>query len=714
MSQPMRDAFAPCAKGLEYLLVDELKQLGAETARESLAGVGFRGSDETIYRAVLWSRLASRILLPVAEFDAADPDALYAGVQSVDWDRHLAASGTLAVDASLIQSQLTHDRFVSQRVKDAVVDQLRDRHEQRPSVDTDAPDVRLNVFIRRDRATLSIDVSGGGLHRRGWRQAQGGAPLKETLACAVLLRAGWPTIAAEGGALVDPMCGSGTLLIEGARMAADIAPSLQRTHDGLRGWLGCDQALLARLRQELRIRSERGMSALLPRFFGFDHDPVALATAEKNLASAGLSNVATLACAPVSDLRRPPAFEHGLVVCNPPYDERMAADPALYRQMGDRLKQHFTGWRTAVLTADEGLGRAMGLSPDKRYVLFNGAIKCSLLCAGVRDQQAVVDRSPEPLSEGAQMVANRLRKNLKASRRWREREGVSCFRAYDADIPEYAGAIDVYRQADAEQGTHLHIQEYQAPADIPVDTARRRLSDLVRAACDVFELGRDRVALKTRSRAKGGSKYGVMQRRGETLVVAEAGLRFEVNLHDYLDTGLFLDHRPARARLRELAAGRDVLNLFCYTGAATVYAAAGDARSTTSVDLSTTYLEWAGRNLALNGQTGEQHRLVQADVPAWLAAERARFDLVFCDPPTFSNSARAGDFDIQRDHVALLDSCLARLRPGGTVLFSTNARRFKLDLDAFSDVEVVETSAERLPPDFARNPRIHRCWEFRG
>jgi len=713
MSAALR-AFAPCAKGLEYLLVDELKALGAVTAREALAGVYFEGSRETLYRAVLWSRLASRILLPLVEFDCADADALYQGVSGIDWDAHLAANGTLAVDASLVQSQLNHERYVAQRVKDAVVDQLRDRHGERPSVDTDSPDVRINVFIRRDRASVAIDLSGGGLHRRGWRRAQGGAPLKETLACAVLLRGGWPAIAAQGGALLDPMCGSGTLLIEGARMAADVAPGLDRVHDGLRGWRGADHALWQRLKDEARQRAQAGLAQLQPVFFGADADPEAIDNARSNLDSAGLDTLIRIERGDIAALRRPAGFERGLAVCNPPYDERLAADPALYRQLGVSLRRELAGWRSAVLSADESLAKAMGLYPEKRYVLFNGALRCTLECAEIRAAKERAETPAEPLTDGAQMVANRLRKNLRALKSWRAREAVSCYRVYDADLPEYAAAIDVYAEANDAAAVWLHVQEYQAPAEIPAAVTRRRLGEVVRAAAEVFALPRERIALKTRARGKGGSKYGVMARRGETVVVTEAGLRFEVNLFDYLDTGLFLDHRPSRARLRELSAGRDVLNLYSYTGSASVYAAAGGARSTTSVDLSSTYLEWAARNLALNGMTGSQHRLVQADVGDWLRAERARFDVIFCDPPTFSNSARAADFDVQRDHVPLLEACLARLRPGGTILFSTNARRFRLDDQSLPGVEVVETSQARLPPDFARNPRIHRCFELRG
>jgi 23S rRNA (guanine2445-N2)-methyltransferase / 23S rRNA (guanine2069-N7)-methyltransferase len=717
--------FATCAKGLEYLLVDELAALGAHSPREALAGVHFEGDLGTAYRACLWSRLASRILMPLAEFDAPEDTALYHGVRTIDWASHLAPTGTLAVDANLFASQMAHERYAEQRVKDAIVDQLREAHGTRPSVDTDAPDVRINLAVKRDRATLSLDLSGAALHRRGWRQGQGAAPLKENLACAVLLRGGWPEVHRAGGSLLDPMCGSGTLLIEGARMAGDVAPGLHRSYFGFLRWRGHDAALWDGLLAEARQRAAAGLAALRPVFFGYDADPEAIGIARRNALAAGVAEVVELDTRAVEALQPPPGAPPGLVVCNPPYDERLAADASLYRSFGAALRRGFAGWRAAVLTGNEELGRALGLRVGKRYALYNGALKATLLRIDAIEAGDAATRAPKPLSEGAQMVANRLRRNLRTSKAWRTREGVACYRAYDGDIPEYAAAIDVYRgwpetdadaagsASEADAQTWLHVQEYQAPADIPVETARQRLGDLVRAAIEVFEVPRDRVALKTRSRGKGGEKYGRMDRRGEFLRVREGDALLRVNLFDYLDTGLFLDHRPLRLRLAEESRGLRVLNLFCYTGAASVHAAVGGAASTTSVDLSATYLEWAGRNLALNGCAGRDHRLVQADALAWLEAERGRYDLIFCDPPTFSNSARADDFDLQREHLRLLRAAAGRLADNGLLLFSNNFRRFRLDPALEQEFEVREISAATVPPDFARNPRIHRAWEFR-
>ncbi len=707
--------FASCGKGLEYLLADELQALGCARATATVAGANAEGGAADAQRAVLWSRLASRVLWPLAEFDCPDEHALYAGAAAIDWAAHLDASMTIAVDAHVSGSAITHARYAAQRVKDAVVDVLRERSGARPDVDVEAPDVRLNLVVRKGRAIVSVDLGGGPMHRRGWRIAQGEAPMKETLAAAVLLRGAWPQVYAEGGALLDPMCGSGSLLIEGALMAADVAPGLLRhgTAPPTR-WRGFDTAGWQALVAEARARAEAGRAALRPVFHGSDLDPHAIQAAKRNAAAAGVDDVIGFEAADVRAL--PPRPEpRGLVACNPPYDARLAADPALYRALGDALRRATPGWRASLLCGDEALARATGLRATKTYQVFNGAIDCTLLVADpVAPPQRERRDAPVALSEGATMVANRLRRNLRATKAWREREGVSCFRAYDADIPEYAAAIDVYAEADDPSRLWLHVQEYAAPADIPEALARRRLGDLLAAAREVFALPRERIALKTRAVGKGGSKYaGGFDCRGEFLVVREGDARLRVNLFDYLDTGLFLDHRPMRLRLAQEAEDTRFLNLFGYTGAATVHAAIGRARTTTTVDLSGTYLEWCAANLQENGVGGARHQLVQADALQWLRADRGQYDLVFCDPPTFSNSKRAGDFDIQRSHVDLLRAAVARLAPGGVLYFSNNFRRFRLDADAVAQFARCEDiSAATLPPDFARNLRIHRTWRL--
>jgi 23S rRNA (guanine2445-N2)-methyltransferase / 23S rRNA (guanine2069-N7)-methyltransferase len=706
--------FASCGKGLEYLLADELLALGCAKATATVAGANVEGSLADAQRAVLWSRLASRVLWPLAEFECGDEGALYAGAAAIPWPEHLSPDMTIAVDAHVSGDAITHARYAAQRVKDAVVDVLRARTGARPDVDVEAPDLRLNLVVRKGRAIISVDLGGGPMHRRGWRRAQGEAPLKENLAAAVLMRGGWPQLYAEGGALLDPMCGSGTLLIEGALMAADVAPGLLRHGQALpSSWRGFDVASWQALVADARAREQAGRAALRSVFFGSDLDPHAIRAARENAERAGLVEVIGLEIGGIKELQAAEATR-GLVACNPPYDARLAADPALYRTLGDALRRATPTWRASLLCGDAELAYATGLRAAKKYQLFNGALECVLIVVDpIAPPQRERVETPVVLSEGAQMVANRLRKNLKKLKSWREREGITCFRAYDADLPEYAAAIDVYA-TDPDGDVWLHVQEYAAPAEIPEATTRRRLNELLVAARDVFALPAERVALKTRSIGKGGGKYGRLAQRGEFLVVREGDARLRVNLFDYLDTGLFLDHRPLRLRIAREAEDTRFLNLFGYTGAATVQAAVGRARQTTTVDLSATYLQWCADNLQANGLGGARHRLVQADALQWLQADSGQYDLIFCDPPTFSNSARADDFDVQRAHVPLLRAAVERLAPDGVLYFSNNFRRFRLDGDAIAQFALVEDiSAQTIPVDFSRDARIHRCWRVR-
>ena len=705
--------FVSCGKGLEYLLVDELLALGATKATATVAGANVEGELVDAQRAVLWSRLASRVLWPIAEFECPDELALYDGVAAIAWQEHLRSEHTLSVDAHVSGDAITHARYAAQRVKDAVVDTLRAQGQERPSVDVDHPDVRINLSLRKGRATISIDLGGGPMHRRGWRNVQNDAPLKENLAAAVLLRGGWPKAYHDGGALLDPMCGSGTLLIEGALMAADVAPGLQRHGRGLPSrWLGFDTGAWTQLVEEARERERVGRAGLKQVVFGSDIDPHAIRAAKENAEVAGVAEAIWFGVRDVVDLQAPP-FEQGTVVCNPPYDERLAADNALYRKLGNALQRTVPQWRASLLCGNPELAYATGLRANKKYQIFNGAIECALIVCdpvGVPRQQSA---TPSQLSEGATMVANRLRKNLRKFKTWRVRDAISCFRVYDADLPEYAAAIDVYTEAGGQARTFLHVQEYAAPEEIPDVDVRRRRNELLAAAAEVFALPAEQIAMKSRERGKGGSKYGKFQQRGELLTVRESGALLQVNLFDYLDTGLFLDHRPLRRHMAQESRGKRFLNLFCYTGVASVQAAVAGADSTTSVDLSGTYLEWCATNLSLNGFAGAQHRLVQADALRWLEAEKNRYDVIFCDPPTFSNSARADDFDIQREHVRLLRACVDRLTTDGVLYFSNNFRRFKLDAEGVGEfARCEEISAQTIPPDFERNARIHRCWRL--
>jgi 23S rRNA (guanine2445-N2)-methyltransferase / 23S rRNA (guanine2069-N7)-methyltransferase len=707
--------FAPSAIHLEALLAEELIAMGASDAVAARGGAAFSGSVELAYRACLWSRVASRVLLVLARFPAATPEALYEGVRSIRWGEHLRGESTLAVDCKVMQSSITHAHYAALKIKDAVVDQLREETGTRPSVDLANPDLHIRARVLRDEATISIDLAGEPLHRRGYRTRGVAAPLKENLAAAILLRAQWPRISSEGGELADPMCGSGTFPIEAAMIAADIAPGLQRARWGFARWNGHDRAAWENLLAEARARRDAGLARSIAPLRGYDHDATAVHTALANAERAGLSRLVHVERRALEDCAPVRAGSTGLLVANPPYGERIGANdalPGLYALLGRTMRERFPGWRAAVLAGDAELGHRLGLRATKIHSLYNGRIECSLLHFVIDEHAATRlprPTAPEARSASAGMLANRLRKNRKHLARWLEREGIACYRLYDADLPEYALAIDVY------EGTQrwVHVQEYAPPKTVDAAVARSRLREALGVILEVLDADESRLFLKTRRPQKGRSQYEKLGSGGALREVSEDGCRLLVNFEDYLDTGLFLDQRLTRRLLRELAAGRDFLNLFGYTGVATVHAALGGARSTTTVDLSRTYLDWARRNLELNGFTGSRHALIQADCLRWLQEPQARYGLIFLDPPTFSTSKRMqGTLDVQRDHVSLINRTERLLAPGGVLIFSTNLRTFAMDCEALPQLAFEDLSRATLPKDFERSPRMHHCWRI--
>ena len=720
----MPDFVMTAPRGAADLLTAELATFGAQDLRERPSGATCSGPLEVAYRACLWSRVASRVLMTLHVADTPTPETLYSAARAIDWSQHIGPEATIAVDFDSTRSAVTHTRFGALKVKDAIVDQLRELRGDRPNVDTARPDVRISVRVAADRATFAIDLSGDSLHRRDWRGAGVAAPLKENLAATLLLRAGWADIAANGGSFVDPMCGSGTLPIEAALIATDTAPGLTRRYFGFMGWGQHDAALWDRLLTEAKARSTLNTFAA-GRIFGSDIDGRALQAAQEGAKLAGVERVVTLTQMPLARVVCPAT--KGLVLVNPPYGERLGDEEGLrdlYRELGLVLRERFDGWQAAVFTGNPGLGREIGLDAKRRHHLYNGPIEAHLLRFEVSVASRPREHRPGRLppvdatrrdSPGAQMFANRLRKNLDNLGKWARREGVTCFRAYDADMPEYSFAIDMYGSTDAGAGRYAFMQEYAAPPSVVEERVRSRRAEAVSVLPEVLGLSEDRIWFRTRRRRKGLDQYTKLASEQEFHEVSEGGLRFLVNFDDYLDTGLFLDHRLTRARVRELAAGSRFLNLFAYTGSATVYAAAGGAESTTTVDMSRTYLEWAQRNLDLNGFTGREHVLVQADALEWVRnAPAGGWDLVFLDPPTFSNSKRMSEtLDVQRDHVALLEATLRLIRPGGMLVFSTNFTRFELDASVTALAQVEDISRATVPKDYERNPRIHRCFLMR-
>jgi 23S rRNA (guanine2445-N2)-methyltransferase / 23S rRNA (guanine2069-N7)-methyltransferase len=729
--------FLSCARGLEPLLGQEAATLGGAEVREQNGGVACTADWTTAYRICLWSRLASRVLLPLSQFEAADAEQLYNAAKLIDWPGWFSANRSFAVEVAGRSDGLTHTHFAALKVKDAIADRFRDDHGRRPDVDADNPDIPVHLHLSGATASLSLDLSGGSLHRRGYRARGGSAPLKETLAAAILLRAGWPEVAARGGALVDPLCGSGTLVIEAAFIAADIAPGLAREHYGFEALRNFDAPAWHALLDEARARKQAGLTRLPP-LLGQDIDGAVLRSARNNAELAGLGQHIRFAQADASTVR-PLGETPGLLVTNPPYGERLGSEAELiklYSLLGVTLKQHFGGWRAALFTGRPDLGPRLGLRAEKMYSLYNGDLPCKLLLFDVAAAVAAEPGAVNP-GGGSEDFANRLRKNLKHLGKWAKRTGVSCYRAYDADLPDYALAVDLYPTASLQ----IHAQEYAAPDTVDPVRAERRLREALAVIQQVFEVPTAAIHFKIRKQQKGNEQYTRQSEQASFQQIEEHGCRLWINLDDYLDTGVFLDHRPLRRRIQAEAAGKRFLNLFCYTGTATVHAVKGGASGSVSVDLSANYLEWAQRNLDLNGckavlqarraapedrrerrprQEAARHALIQADCLAWLKEQAQspapqRFDLILCDPPTFSNSKRMdGTLDVQRDHVEMLHNAARLLTPQGVLYFSTNRKRFKLDLEGLAGLTIADITPQTLDEDFKRPPPPHRCWAIRA
>lgn len=700
ISDDMNSLFASTARGLEELLKTELESLGASDCQVVQGGVHFEGDTRLLYQSLMWSRLASRIMMPLGQCKVYSDLDLYLGVQAINWTEMFNQDATFAVHFSGVNEEIRNSQYGALKVKDAIVDAFTRKNLPRPNVDKENPDVRINVRLNKEVAHISLDLSGEGLHLRGYRDATGIAPIKETLAAAIVMRSGWQA----GTPLLDPMCGSGTLLIEAAMWATDRAPGLHRGHWGFKGWAQHDEAIWLEVKADAQTRARAGLAAYGSRFYGSDIDSRVIERARTNARRAGIGDLVTFEVKDVSKLSNPlPKGPYGTVISNPPYGERLDSEPALialHNLLGRIMKTQFGGWNLSLFSASPDLLSCLQLRAERQFKAKNGPLDCVQKNYHLAETDGAV---PVMLADD---YANRLRKNLKKLEKWARQEGVECYRLYDADLPEYNVAVDRY-------GEWVVIQEYAPPKTVDATKARHRLFDVIAATISVLGIAPNRLVLKTRERQKGKNQYEKMSEKGEFMQVSEYNAKLWVNLTDYLDTGLFLDHRIARRMLGQMSKGKDFLNLFSYTGSASVHAGLGGARSTTTVDMSRTYLEWAERNLRLNGLTGRAHRLMQADVLGWLREADEQFDLIFIDPPTFSNSKRMEDtFDVQRDHLKLMTDLKRLLRKGGTIMFSNNKRGFKLDHEGLAalGLKAQEITQRTLSPDFARNRQIHNCW----
>jgi len=706
----MSDFVVSCAAGFEKLIESEIMLFGGKNVQSSTGIVTWSGNLETGYRCCLWSRYSSRVFLVLDTFPVENTDMLYDRCQKFQWEEHLSLNHSFAVNCTISgESSISHSRYAALRVKDGLVDAFRNKTGDRPSVSSQNPDVQFHLHIKAQSAQLFLDLSGDSLHKRGYRVASGNAPLKETLGAAIVSLSGWDI---NGQPLVDPMCGTGTLLIEAALMFGDSAPGLSRTYFGFLGWLGHDEELWDNLVAEALEREGLGFDKEWPLLVGYDCDPVAVSSARKNIQKAGLEDCIQIKQSELASLGSATSF--GMILSNLPYGERLSEREQvakLYNGLGRILRQRFNGWKCGVFISNPELTDSFGLSWDNKYRLYNGSIGCSLLTGTVGEaQQSFVWNLPEDnagRSDTASEFANRFRKNFKKVVKWAAREKIDCFRVYDRDLPDYNFTVDIYSK-------WIHIQEYAPPKSIDPERATSRLEEGIRIVKDMLAVRSNRVFVKRRERQRGKKQYEKKGNKKKMYQVSEGQASLLVNFTDYLDTGLFLDHRPLRQIIAQGAKGKRFLNLFGYTGVATVQAAIGGAESTTTVDLSANYVNWTRLNLTLNGFAEIKHRVEKGDCLQWLGESNQLFDTIFIDPPTFSNTKKDKRvFDIQNDHTQLLALAMSKLEKEGVLYFSTNYTKFKLDEKLSESYSVLNITKQTIPLDFSRNQKIHFCWEIR-
>ncbi len=726
-SSRLSNYWVTCADGLETLLEEEIKGLGVQNIERFPGRLTFKGTLENAYRICMWSRLASRVLMPIhtheIEFshDARDvAEELYEGAISFDWSLIFAPQSTFAIRLHVEREIKVNTQFATLRAKDGVVDSFMEAVGKRPSIDTKSPEITMYILAGKKEHTYCLDLSGDSLHKRGYRRFMTDAPIKENLAAAILQKGALKET--QPDIVIDPMCGSGTFIIESLLILTDRAPGLVRRF-GFNGWNGHDHELWMSLKAEAAERHQQALEQPLPKFYAFDADWEAVKATKQNIIAAGFERLLDHIQIEERTLSDWPDFQAegktAFVVTNPPYGERLgdkASNRALYLGLSALLQKHFPNQSAAVIAAQVEQADVLAFNEPQTLRLMNGKLPIYIRFGTVKPSAVVkpflADWQPqqfEPI-EGAEDFTNRLQKNMQALKKWAVKENVYCLRLYDADLPDFNVAVDLY-------GDRLHVQEYAPPKKIDPEKAKKRFNLALQAIRAVTGLGRDAVFIKTRARQEGKNQYTKQSTASKRFIVQEGQAKILVNLTDYLDTGLFLDHRQIRLRIAKEAKGKHFLNLYSYTSTASLHAALGGAASTTSVDLSNTYLNWSKENFVLNGLTvdhaDEQHQFFASDCFEWLKEGHEQYDLIFIDPPTFSNSKKFyGTFDVQRDHVSLIKRAMNRLTTEGTLYFSNNYRGFEMDetLPALFDIQ--EISHETIGPDFKRNQKIHRAWKI--
>lgn len=717
--------YATCAANQMDLVAKEAENCGAEEVKITSSGVEFVGELDTGYNFCINSRISSRLLLALYfDDDIISTDELYDATLQLPWEEWISPEKTFQITQTVQKCDwINNTHFAALKVKDAIVDRMKEKFEgQRSSVDIENPDITFHLHISGSSVVWYVDFSGEGLHKRGYRSMQTDAILKEHLASAVLYRSPWYKSVQDGNSLpfLDPFCGSGTLAVEAAMIAYDIAPGLIRQIPyAFEKLPNFDFDTFDKL---IDIAIEKQDKATKEKKLQIQAWDIKRECIEISKAAALKAKVFDFIDFKVLDFTKVKAEDvfakQGCIVTDPPYGIRLKEGNLyeLYAKIGEIITEFFKGWKVSILCGDSELLSHIDMKPDRTNSIYNSNILCQLAHYYVYSEEEKDElikraierkekRLSEPLSPGAEMAYNRLIKNIKEIKPLMEKEGVTCYRIYDADMPEYSASIDIY------EGKWIKLSEYAPPKTINEEDSLRRLGELIRATERATGIDMENIYVNQRTQQKGKSQYTKIRNSNKFYICKENDVRFLTNFQDYLDTGIFLDHRPVRKMIQEMSDKKRFLNLFCYTSTATLNAIKGGAISTTSVDASSTYLEWSQENLRLNGYPTEiENFFYKSDVVDFLWDTYDRYDLIFCDPPTFSNSKARNSFDIQRDHSRLIDAAMMHLEKKGVMIFSNNFRKFKMDEEVLEKYNVENITEQTIGKDFERDPKIHQCY----
>lgn len=703
----MQNYIAIVAHGLEQVVFDEIKALGGQNINIVFAGVTFEAENHKAYELCLSSRFASRIVQILAVGTVKNDKDLYDLSYSLPWEKIFDSRNSFVIDFKGTNKSIKNSYYGALKLKDSIADRFLNIQNESINVDKETPDFRIHVRLIKNEVIIGFDMCGDPLHQRGYRSESGIAPLRETHAAALIEKSKWD----EEKFLMDPMCGSGTILIEAALQKKNIPVNFFRKKWGFQFLKNFDSNVLINLKENLKksfINNFEEKSII-----GFDSSPKVINIAKKNARIAQVSDIIEFKVQNIDDLESIPNFNNGVIISNPPYGERMGTHTdliKLYTKLGAKLKRYFGGSNAFIYSSNEDLLNCLGMRAFKSLKLRNGKLDCILKSYSIKA------REYEEYNEGtsdnnanlniAIDFQNRLKKNIKLISKWAKLENVHAYRIYDADLPDYKVAIDKYND-------YFVVQEYAAPKKIDEKKAKRRLTDILRVLMEVTNSAPNKICLKHRERKSGKSQYEKISSNNNFMNITENNLKFMVNLHDYLDTGIFLDHRKTRQLIYRMSANKDVLNLFAYTGSASVYAAAGNAKSVVTVDMSKTYLDWSKSNMKMNGFIGSQYKFENENCMLWLQKSTMKFDFIFIDPPTFSNSKKMENtFEVERDHVDLLLLASNCLKQDGVILFTNNKRNFKLNNELLNSngLSAREITNSTIPEDFKRNKKIHNSW----